>query len=146
MARTELQKLIKEVVAYQEECIAKARGLTNEQLDANFTVMRPSGPRPQVMRSVLYNLSIHPREHSVHLAKILQKTGSPLAQPTEAQAILAKAKESWGELEAVLACMDDNDLDREHEGHTPRNVLTHLRDAHKSYLESIEAGIKAIAK
>lgn len=142
MARDEIKKLIAQVVEYQEACIAKSKDLTNEQLDTTWT----SGTRQRNLRTALYNLSSHSREHSVHLQKILQKTGSPLAQPTEAQAILAKGKEAWGELEAVLACMDDKDLDRNFEGHSPRIVLEHLRDAHKSYLAQIEEGIQAAKK
>lgn len=146
MAREELKKLINDVVAQQERSIVHANILRNEQLDATFTVTGPNGPREMVMRTVLYNLVNHPREHSVHLAKILQKTGSPLAQPTEAQVIAAKGKEAFGEVEAVLACLDDKDLDREFEGHTVRSVLTHLRDSHRSYADRLETGIKATKK
>ena len=146
MSREELRKLMAQVVEHQEACISRAKDLTNDQLDTTWTVQRPNGERQYNMRGVLYNLSIHPREHAVHLQKVLQKTGSPLAQPTEAQAILAKGKEAWGELEGVLASCDDSDLDRTFEGHSLRIVLTHLRDAHKSYLDSIETGIKAVKK
>ncbi|MBI2172169.1 MAG: hypothetical protein HYU30_09190 [Chloroflexi bacterium] len=143
MSRQELSKLIQEVAAAQEQCIEKGKGLSNHQLDTNFSVARPTGTREYQLRGVLYNLVIHPREHSVHIAKILQKTGSPLGQPTEAQAIIAKAKESWGELEGVLACLDDGDLDREYEGHTLRSLLVHLRNAHQFYATTIDKGIEA---
>lgn len=146
MARSEMKKLLGEVVDFQEQCIARARELSNEQLDTTYTVMRPSGPRELLLRNVLYNLVIHPREHAVHVGKILQKTGSPLGQPTESQAIVMKAKEAWGEFEAMLASLDDSDLDREYEGHSLRSVLLHLRDAHKSYLDSIEKGVEASHK
>lgn len=142
MSRQELSKLIRDVVDVQEQCIEKAATISNPQLDATFSMVRPTGTREYQLRGVLYNLVIHPREHSVHIGKILQKTGSPLAQPTEAQAVMAKAKESWGELEAVLACLEDKDLDREYEGHTIRSILVHLRNAHQSYLGTMEKGIE----
>ena len=142
MSRQDLTKLIRDVVDAQEQCIEKAKSITNAQLDTNFSMVRPTGIREYQLRAVLYNLVIHPREHSVHIGKILQKTGSPLGQPTEAQVILGKAKEAWGELEAVLACLDDFDLDKEYEGHTIRSILTHLRAAHLNYLGTIEKGIE----
>ncbi|MBI4312331.1 MAG: hypothetical protein HY681_11200 [Chloroflexi bacterium] len=142
MSRQELNKLIRDVVEAQEQCIEKASGVTNQQLDTTYSVVRPTGVREYQLRGMLYNLVIHPREHSVHIAKILQKTGSPLAQPTEAQAIMAKAKEAWGELEAVLACLDDKDLDREYEGHSLRGILQHLRSAHQFYATAIDKGIE----
>ncbi len=142
MSRQELSKLIQDVVDVQEQCIEKGKSITNAQLDTNFSMVRPTGVREYQLRGLLYNLVIHPREHSVHIGKILQKTGSPLGQPSEAQAIAAKAKEAWGELEAVLVCLDDSDLDREYEGHTIRSILTHLRAAHANYLSAIEKGIE----
>lgn len=142
MSRQELSKLIRDVIDVQEQCMEKAKSITNAQLDTNFSMVRPTGVREYQLRGVVYNLVLHPREHSVHIGKILQKTGSPLGQPSEAQAIIAKAKEAWGELEAVLACLDDSDLDREYEGHTIRSILTHLRAAHANYLGTIEKGVE----
>ncbi|MBI4203338.1 MAG: hypothetical protein HY532_09535 [Chloroflexi bacterium] len=144
MSRDELKKMIQDVVQAQELCIERATNVTNPQLDLNFSVPRPTGgTRDYQMRALLYNLVIHPREHAVHIGKILQQTGSPLAQPSETQAILMKAKEAWGELEAVLACLDDADLDREFEGHSLRSILTHLRNAHQGYANAIEKGVEA---
>ena len=143
MSRQEITKLTREVIEAQEQCIEKAKQLSNQQLDPTFSMVRPTGTREYQLRGVLYNLVIHPREHSVHIAKILQKTGSPLGQPTEAQAIIAKAKESSGEQEAELACLDDKDLDREYEGHTLRSILVHLRAAPQNYATVIDKGIEA---
>ena len=129
--------LLSELVKVQEACIEKATQLTNQQLDNEVTI----GTREVIARTVLYMLVAHPREHSVHINKILQDTNAPAAAPTEAQMILARAKESMGELLGTFARLDDSDLDRESEGHTLRGVLEHLAGAHRNYLAAIEKAL-----
>ncbi len=125
--------LLSELVKVQEACISKAAQLTNEHLDNEVTM----GTRQVIARNVLYMLVGHPREHSVHINKILQATGAPSAAPTEAQMILARAKESMGDLLGTFARLDDSDLDREQEGYTLRGILEHLTRAHQNYLSAI---------
>ncbi len=130
--------LLSELVKAQEACIEKAAKLSNEQLDKTISYRT----REIIARNALYMLVAHPREHSVHISKILQATGAPSAAPTEAQMILALAKESMGELLGTFARLDDSDLDRELEGHTLRGILEHLTRAHQGYLSVIEEALK----
>ena len=134
MSKTQSQQLLQEVVNIYQQCMMEAAELTNEQLDKTV----PLGQRTAPARFILYQMVGHPREHFVHLQKVLQKTGSPAAQPTEAQLILGEAAESTGAFLGLFARTSDADLDREFEGHSPRKVLQHLKTAYELYLKGIQ--------
>lgn len=136
--REATDRLLSELVKVQEACIEKGVRLTNQRLDTTVQM----GTREVIARNVLYMLVAHPREHSVHINKILQATGATGAMPTESQMILARAKESMGELLGTFARLDDSDLDREFEGHTLRSILEHLTRSHRGYLTAIEKALQ----
>lgn len=138
MSNTQTEKLLQELAAIQQQCMMEASGLTNEQLDKNVPLGR--GERPT--RAILYQMVAHPREHLVHLQKVLQKTGSPASQPTEAQLILNQAAESFGVFVGLFARTTDDDLDREFEGHSIRKVLEHVKMAYGLYLNGIQQAKK----
>ena len=132
--REDTVNLLSDLLEIQETCIKKAISLSNEQLDNEVTI----GSRELPVLNVLYMLVAHPREHSIHINKILQANNAPTAMPTEAQMILSKAKESMGELLGTFARLEDSDLEREFEGHSLREILEHLKRAHENYLAAIE--------
>ncbi|MCX6020793.1 MAG: hypothetical protein NTZ05_03510 [Chloroflexi bacterium] len=131
MPNSEIMRLLGELIAVQRQCTEVAASFTNAQLDTMINVRGTDQP----VRGQLYNMVLHPREHYVHLQKVLQETGAPGAAPTEAQLIMDQAAQSLGAVIGLFARMTDDDLDREHEGHSPRNVLEHLAAAHGAYLQ-----------
>lgn len=134
MSKEQTLKLVQEVVATYQKCLLEAATLSNEQLDKKVAL----GQREVPARGILYNMVAHPREHAIHLQKLLQKAGSPAAQPSEAQLIAAEAAEAFGTLTGLLARTTDADLDREFEGHTPRKVLEHVKFAYELYIKGIQ--------
>lgn len=134
MSKTQCQQLLQEVATIQQQCILEACELNNQQLDKTV----PLGRREVAARFILYQMVGHPREHTVHLQKVLQKTGASGAQPNEAQLILGEAAESFGDFVGLFARMSDEDLDREYEGHSPRKVLEHMKSAYQLYLQGIQ--------
>ena len=90
------------------------------------------------MRGILYMMTGHPREHTVHLKKLLQETDAPGGRPSEAQTILEEAGESMGRFKALFARMTDEDLDREFEEQTPRKILEHVKSSYDFYLRYIQ--------
>ncbi|MBI4289444.1 MAG: hypothetical protein HY671_13590 [Chloroflexi bacterium] len=134
MSKAQTMQLIQEVMAVYQQCMLEGSALTNEQLDK----VVPLGKREVPARNILYNMVAHPREHSIHLQKVLQKTGSPASQPTEAQLILEKAAEAFGSLAGLIVRTSDDDLERESEGHTPKKVLEHVKYAYEIYLKAIQ--------
>ncbi|MDO8636342.1 MAG: hypothetical protein Q7R34_08900 [Dehalococcoidia bacterium] len=139
MSKEQTIQLIKDVASIYQQCVMEAASLTNEQLDK----VVPVGKREIPARTILYNMVAHPREHSIHLQKILQKTGSPASQPSEAQLILSEAAESFGSLSGLIARTSDDDMDKEFEGHSLRKVLDHVIFAYGLYLNGIQQAKKA---
>jgi hypothetical protein len=137
MANTEAQALLQQLIDAQTRCFATAAVLTNADLDKRV----PSGTREVLVRNTMYQLVAHPREHYVHLHKILQETGAPGAQPTEAQLIADQAAQALGTILGIFARITDDDLDREFEGHSPRNVLEHMIRAYQNYATVIESAL-----
>ncbi len=138
MSKEQTIQLIQDVTNVYQQCMMEAASLTNEQLDK----VVPVGKREIPARTVLYNMVAHPREHSIHLQKILQKTGSPASQPSEAQLILSAAAESFGALSGLVARTSDADLDKEFDGHSLRKVLEHVKYAYGLYLSGIQQAKK----
>ena len=134
--RAQLQRLVEDLVAVQAQCASLAVGLADEKLEQRVAL----GQRETALRNILYQMVVHPREHTVHLSKVLQATASAHARPTEAQLIVEQASQSLGTLLGLLARLTDEDLDREFEGHSLRKVLEHLATAHGSYLKGIKQG------
>ena len=135
MSNREVQQLLEEIAAAHHACEEEAATLTNQQLDRPVTMR--SG-RQMNVRGILYLMTGHPREHTVHLKKLLQETDAPGARPSEAQTIMEEAGESLGRFKALFARMSDEDLDRESEGHTPRKVLEHVKSSYTFYLRYIQ--------
>ncbi len=139
MSKDQTTQLIQDVAMVYLQCLLEATSLTNEQLDK----VVPVGKREIPARTILYNMVAHPREHSIHLQKILQKTGSPASQPSEAQLILSEAAESFGSLSGLIARTSDADMDKEFDGHSLRKVLEHVKFAYGLYLNGIQHAKKA---
>ncbi len=125
MARTQVNALIDGLIAAYKETAEAASKLSNEQLD---TQVPGYGGRTNPLRNALYSPVGQAREHTIHVAKILQVTHAPAAQPTEAQAILAEAGQALGQFIGLLARLNDDDLDRSFEDQTPRKVADHVRN------------------
>lgn len=124
MARTQVNALVDSLWAAYRDCAEAAGRLSNVQLDAQV----PSwGGRQAPLRNMLYQAVNQPLEHTIHVAKILQVTGAPGAQATEAQHILSEAAEMLGMFTGLFARITDEDLDRSFENQTPRAVAEHVR-------------------
>ena len=131
---TEVKRLLDELAAMQVQASEEALKLSDQQLDATVK----SGDREQPVRYFLYQMVVHPREHYVHLNKVFRHTGSGIIQPSEAALIVEQAKQSLGALVGLLARANDDDLDKEYDGHSLRKVLEHLKQAHSYYLSRIK--------
>ncbi|MSQ40718.1 MAG: hypothetical protein EXR55_03460 [Dehalococcoidia bacterium] len=119
------------------EAVEKAISLTNQDLDRRV----PSfGSRETPARNSLYNMVAHPKEHAIHITKILQETHAPNASPTESQMILAAVWQSMAEIMTVCDRLQDADLERTLEGETIQGVLEHVRDSYISYANRIAGG------
>lgn len=138
MPKEQTMQLIQDVASIYQQCMMEAASLTNEQLDK----VVPLGRREVPARTILYNMVAHPKEHAVHLQKVLQKAGSAASQPSEAQLILSEAAESFGTLSGLVARTSDDDLDKEFEGHSLRKVLEHVKFAYGLYLSGIQQAKK----
>lgn len=126
MAREQVDAIIDGLWNTFKEYADAATGLSNEQLDAQV----PSfGGRTTTLRTMMYQAIYQPLEHSIHIAKILQVTKAPGANPTEAQAMLGEAARSIGTLTGLLARISDEDLDNSFEDQTPRAVSEHVRNS-----------------
>ena len=133
-------KLLQEVLAAHMEAVERALPLTNQDLDRRTPAF---GGRELPVRNLLYTLGAHPREHAIHITKILQETDAPNAGPTEAQMILAGVWQSMAELMAVCARLQDADLERTLEGQTIGGVLEHVRDSYRTYGNRVAGATKA---
>lgn len=135
MSNQEVQRLLEEISAAHRTCEEEAATLTDQQLDRSVTMR--SG-REMNVRGILYMMTGHPREHTVHLKKLLQQTDAPGGRPSEAQNILEEAGMSLGRFKALFARLTDEDLDREFEEQTPRKVLEHMKSSYSYYLRYIQ--------
>ncbi len=135
MSRTEVQQMLDEITAAHRNCEDDASILTNEQLDRSISMR--SGRQTSV-RGILYMMTGHTKEHTVHMKKLLQETGAPGASPSEAHLILEEAGEALGRLKALFARMSDDDLDREFEEQTPRKILEHVKGSYTYYQRFIQ--------
>ena len=140
MSNSETLRLLDEVMEAQRECEAAAATLTDEQLDRKVTLR---SNREVTIRMVLYMLVGHPREHSVHLKKLLQETGAQGARPSEAQLILEQGSQSLGAFAGAFSRMTDIDLEREFEGETPRTILEHVKSSYSFYLQHLRGTAEA---
>ena len=135
MSNQEVQRLLEEITAAHQACEEGAATLTNQELDRSVTTRTG---RQMNVRGILYMMTGHPREHTVHLKKLLQETDAPGGRPSEAQTILEEAGESMGRFKALFARMTDEDLDREFEEQTPRKILEHVKSSYDFYLRYIQ--------
>lgn len=134
MSNKETQRLLEEVMAVHRQFETVAASLANEELT------RPVPMRTRTnatVRTVLYIVGNHAREHTVHLKKLLQATGAPGARPSEAQHVLEQAGEAMGAFQSAFARITDADLDREYEDQTPRKILEHMKSAYDSFLQNV---------
>lgn len=129
MSSTETRRLTDEATAALRSCAAMAVTLSNEELDKPVTF----GRQELNVRTILYRMANHAREHTVHVKKLLAETGAPSAHPSEAQLIVELASETLGAFTGLVARMTDDDLDREFEGQTPRKILEHVNSAYSHY-------------
>jgi hypothetical protein len=122
MARTEIESLFESAVQPVADVIEMASRLSNEDLDARVPGY---GGRETPIRSVLYGMVNHAREHVIHLNKIADEIGKE--HPSESQRIAAAAAEALGAFHGALARFDDSDLDTtDHEDQSVRTVLDHV--------------------
>ena len=127
--------LLQEILHTHLQTIEWARTLTNEDLDRRVPAF---GGREIPIRTLLYQMVAHPREHAVHITKILQQTGAPGGQATEAQMILGLLWQSLAELLAVGLRLEDADLPRTFENQTIAGVLEHVKGSYRSYARQLE--------
>ena len=125
MARTQVNALVDSLVAAYKDAVETVDKLTDSQLD---TQVEGFGGRVAPLRGSVYNMVWQSREHAVHVNKILGATGAKAAHPTEAQAILGEAGQALGQFMALLARLNDEDLDRSFEDQTPSKVAEHVRN------------------
>ena len=130
-------KLLHEILDAHLQAVDRALPLTNEDLDRRLPAF---GSREAPLRNLLYQLGAHPREHAVHIAKMLQETGAPGARPTEAQLIMGTVWQSLAELMAVAYRLRDADLQRTLEGQTIAEVLEHVVETYRNYSNRVAAG------
>lgn len=131
-------KLLHDILDAHLQAVDRALPLTNQDLDRRVS----SYGRETPVRNIVYTLGAHPREHAVHIAKILQETGAPGGRPTEAQLIAGTVWQSLGELMAVACRLRDADLQRTMEGQTVAEVLEHVRDTYRSYGDRLAAAVQ----
>ena len=133
MSNQETMRLIQEALDAHEAAIQKSTALPTERLSTRFQM----GQREVVLRNVLYQMVAHPREHSTEIKKILAMTNGPRA--TEAQDIMAQARESMANFLANFTSLDDSDLDRQFEGdeRTIRAILQHVKEGHRYVLNAV---------
>ncbi len=124
MSRTQVNALIDSLVASYKEAAETVAKVSNTHLD---TPVAGFQGRVAPLRGSIYNMVWHPREHVIHLNKVLQESKAPTATPNEAQAILAESGQAIGQLIGLLARLNDEDLDRSFEDQTPRKVIEHVR-------------------
>ena len=125
MARTQVNALIDGLIAAYKETAETVSQLSDTQLD---TQVPGFGGRTAPLRNSVYSPVWQAKEHAIHVAKILRVTHAPMAEPTEAQAILAETAQSLGQFIGLLARLNDEDLDRSFEDQTPRKVADHVRN------------------
>ncbi|MBI2873004.1 MAG: hypothetical protein HYY00_07450 [Chloroflexi bacterium] len=137
MGNEETMRLVRDVLEAQEAAIQKACAIPTEKLGMQV----PLGQREVPLRALLYMLVNHPREHSTEIKKVLAETKGPRA--SEAQNIVAQARESMGNLVGNFTALDDKDLDRQfEEGRSIRVILQHLARSHQNYLRAIEKALE----
>ena len=124
MSRTQVDALTDNLWASYKELVAIAGGLSNEQLDSQVTAF---GGRQTTLRNLVYQAVYQPLEHTIHVTKVLQMTGAPCVQPTEAQLMLKAVAETLGMFTGLYARISDEDLERSLEDQTPRRVADHVR-------------------
>ncbi|MSQ22177.1 MAG: hypothetical protein EXR53_02565 [Dehalococcoidia bacterium] len=126
------------------EKLRASRAKLQEQLidvkEAQMT-LPVAGRIPRNVRAMFYLLISHEAEHTVHLVKTLSALG--IAQ-SEAQLILRSLQRSRGELEGLLLCLSDDDMDRAPaEGEwPPRKVLEHIIEDEVVFGNRIEEAIR----
>ncbi|GEM_PF-2636330 len=139
VSNQETMKLIQEALDAHEEAIQKSSTLPTDKLGARLQI----GQREVVLRNLLYQMVAHPREHSSEIKKILAMTNGPRA--TEAQDIMAQARESMANFLANFTSLDDSDLDRQFEGdeRTIRAILQHVKEGHRYVLNAVDKALES---
>mgnify|MGYP001304605108 CR=1 FL=1 len=95
--------------------------LSVEAAESRMGDMALFGQREMPIRTMFYQLVAHDMEHTVHAAKTLRDIGKV---STEAQLILGLLQEAEGRLEALLAGLSDQDIDRLKEAPIKELIIT----------------------
>ena len=134
MTNEQASKLLSDLVSLYYQVTQTASDLTSEQLEA----VVPFGRSERQKRSILYGIGDHMREHSVHIQKLLQKTGAPGAMPTESQNIMGVNNAALAAYISAFSLVTDQDLDKEFEGTTPRKIMEHVSYALNFYAQGLK--------
>ncbi|MCL4459763.1 MAG: DinB family protein [Chloroflexi bacterium] len=129
----ELGLLLADLQTRRAEVLRRLGGLSEEQLERK---VEWAGVE-RTVRFLLHRFADHEKEHIIQIRKARQNLGLP---QSEAQMILSKAEETRGELIGALLGVSDEHLSKvTKEGEwTIREVLQHLCDTEKSFLDKIE--------
>jgi hypothetical protein len=134
MNREQIESLLAEIRAAREEGLASLVDLREEE----FSLPTTSRPwRWDTLIRVLLQFGNHMREHAVQV----EGTRASIDRlPTHPQRVHAQAEAAWGLLLASTVGLTDADLDAPPPGGgwTIRQVLEHIRDSERNYLDAIQ--------
>lgn len=138
MGREQIESLLAEIRSTRQEGLAGLADLREEEF-ALSTASRPW--RWDTLIRVLLQFGNHMREHAVQVEGTRAKIDR---LPTHPQRVHAQAEAAWGLLLASTVGLSDEDLDcaPPDGGWTIRQVLEHIRDSERLYLEAIQKARK----
>ncbi|HEY66589.1 MAG TPA: DinB family protein [Caldilineae bacterium] len=140
MSRDQLDALLAEIRALRDQTLSELTSMTEEEF-----AYRTEMPRWDDVRRVLLRFGDHMREHATQVAGTRDAIGRG---PTMPQRILAEAEVAWGRMLAAIVGLTDEDLDKAPPdgGWSIRQVLEHVRDTEKAYLDAIRRAREAQGK
>jgi len=131
MSNENLQSFLGEICAAREQVLAELIDLTEDDFATPTDMVRWDD-----VRRVLLRFGDHMREHSNQLeaARYAIDRG-----PTMPQRMLAEGEVAWGKLLAATVGLEDEDLDAQPAdgSWTVRQVLSHILEGERNYLETI---------
>ncbi len=131
MSNQELKAFLDDIRAAREETLAELVALTEDDFATPTDMVRWDD-----VRRVLLRFGDHMREHSNQLeaARYAIDRG-----PTMPQRMLAEGEVAWGKLLAATVGLEDEDLDAQPAdgSWTVRQVLSHILESERNYLEAV---------
>jgi hypothetical protein len=131
MSNQELKAFLDEIRAVRAQTLDELADLTEDDFATPTDIVRWDD-----VRRVLLRFGDHMREHSNQLeaARYAIERG-----PTMPQRMLAEGEVAWGKLLATTVGLEDEDLDAQPPdgSWTVRQVLSHMLETERHYLETI---------